>query len=290
MSMDLRDLRSFLAVVRTGSFTAAAADLGYTQSAVSQHVAALEADLGTPLLHRRPVRPTAAGARLAEHAARIVLRVDVARSELARAEADPTVVRVAASPLAAPRVLAAALRDLRAAAPVVGVVVEAVGPTDAVSHLATGRVDVAVVDGVVAPDSPLSLVEAGMLTATVVTQEPLAVAVPVGHPLARRARIDLDIVIDAPWIDSPALTGAHERSAPASLRYDGSDVSTLVALVAAGLGLALLPRSVCAATAGIVGVPLGAPSLVHRTELLTLRNPSGAAARLAACVRARALS
>ena len=204
MSMDLRDLRSFLAVVRTGSFTAAAADLGYTQSAVSQHVAALEADLGTPLLHRRPVRPTAAGARLAEHAARIVLRVDVARSELARAEADPTVVRVAASPLAAPRVLAAALRDLRAAAPAVGVVVEAVGPTDAVSHLATGRVDVAVVDGVVAPDSPLSLVEAGMLTATVVTQEPLAVAVPVGHPLARRARIDLDIVIDAPWIDSRA--------------------------------------------------------------------------------------
>lgn len=72
MSMDLRDLRSFLAVVRTGSFTAAAADLGYTQSAVSQHVAALEADLGTPLLHRRPVRPTAAGARLAEHAAGIV--------------------------------------------------------------------------------------------------------------------------------------------------------------------------------------------------------------------------
>jgi len=54
-------LRTFLAVAETGSFSAAARDLRYTQSAVSQHVAALEADLGTPLFTRRPARAGAAG-------------------------------------------------------------------------------------------------------------------------------------------------------------------------------------------------------------------------------------
>lgn len=287
MSMDLRDLRSFLAVVRTGSFTAAAAELGYTQSAVSQHVAALEADLDTVLLHRRPVRPTAAGTRLAEHAARIVLRVDVARTELAGRRAEPEPVRVAASPLAAPARLAAALRAVRATSPSTVVTIEAVGPSDAVHLLASGRVDVAVVDGVVAPDSPLALVEAGMFTATMLEQEPLAVAVATDHPLARRRRIDLDTVVDAPWIGAPMLTGTPPGPT-LSVRYDGADTATLLAMVAAGLGLALVPRSLCAARDGVVGIPCSAPLLVHRTELLTLQSPSPAAAHLADALRARA--
>ncbi|WP_244894085.1 LysR family transcriptional regulator, partial [Planobispora rosea] len=59
--MDPHLLRTFVTVARLGSFSAAAGELGYTQSAVSQQVAALEADLGTPLLQRRPVVPTPAG-------------------------------------------------------------------------------------------------------------------------------------------------------------------------------------------------------------------------------------
>ena len=62
--MDPHLLRTFLAVTDLGSFSAAADQLGYTQSAVSQHIAALEHDLGTTLLHRRPVTPTPAGERL----------------------------------------------------------------------------------------------------------------------------------------------------------------------------------------------------------------------------------
>jgi DNA-binding transcriptional LysR family regulator len=254
---------------------------------VSQHVAALEADLDTVLLHRRPVRPTAAGTRLAEHAARIVLRVDVARTELTHGSVEPVHVRVAASPLAAPTRLAAALRAMRAAAPATAVTVEAVGPDDAVHLLAGGRVDLAVVDGVVAPDSPLALVEAGMFTATMLDQEPLAVAVAADHPLARRGAIDLDTVVDAPWIDAPMLTGTPPGPS-VSVRYDGADTATLLAMVAAGLGLALVPRSLCAERAGVTGIPCSAPLLVHRTELLTLRSPSPAAARLADALRARA--
>ncbi|MET9068909.1 LysR family transcriptional regulator, partial [Streptosporangium sandarakinum] len=66
--MDPHLLRTFVTVVRRRSFSAAAEELGYTQSAVSQQVAALEADLGLTLLRRRPVAPTRAGERLLEHA------------------------------------------------------------------------------------------------------------------------------------------------------------------------------------------------------------------------------
>src|ERR1700760_3577057 len=73
-------LRTFVTVARLGSFSAAAVELGYTQAAVSQQIAALEGDLKTRLLHRRPVVPTEAGARLLEHAEPILLRLDAARA------------------------------------------------------------------------------------------------------------------------------------------------------------------------------------------------------------------
>ena len=299
MSMDLRDLRSFLAVVRAGSFTTAAAELGYTQSAVSQHVAALEADVGAVLLHRRPVRTTTAGQRLAEHAARIVLRLDVARSELAHVATDPVLLRVAASPLASPRLLAGALRDVRADAPGLQVTVTAVRADQAVVHVADGRADLALVDGVTAPDNPLALADAGLLRAVWIDQEPLAVVLPTDHPLARRGQVDLATVVDAPWIDAPMLSGGVQAIAGAAsglttrpiatpLRYDGADVATLLALVAAGHGLTVLPRSAVAGLAGVTAVPLGSPTVVHRTELLTLRTAGGATHRLADALLARA--
>jgi DNA-binding transcriptional LysR family regulator len=85
-------------VVQARSFTVAATELGYTQSAISQQVAALEQELGRPLLHRRPVRPTPAGERLAEHAVRILLRVDVARTDVEQIHRESVELAVAAGP------------------------------------------------------------------------------------------------------------------------------------------------------------------------------------------------
>lgn len=82
--MEPQQLRTFVTVARLGSFSEAARELGYTQSAVSQQIAALEADLGTALLHRRPVGPTGAGERLLEHASALLLRIDAARADIAR--------------------------------------------------------------------------------------------------------------------------------------------------------------------------------------------------------------
>src|SRR5262245_45822880 len=139
MAMELRELRALLAVARTGSFTAAASDLGYTQSAVSQQIAQLETEVGLRLVERRPVRLTPPGERLAEHAARILLRVDVARSELVHLDAGTVVVRVVACPLAAPGLLATALTGLRATRPALGVPVRTVDASDAVAEVAAGR-------------------------------------------------------------------------------------------------------------------------------------------------------
>lgn len=107
--MDPHLLRTFVAVARLSSFSAAARELGYTQSAVSQHIAALEADLRAELLTRRPVAPTPAGARLLEHAGPLLLRLDAARADVLRlAAAPPGRITLAASPLAVgPRLLAA---------------------------------------------------------------------------------------------------------------------------------------------------------------------------------------
>ncbi|HMK96268.1 MAG TPA: LysR family transcriptional regulator, partial [Acidimicrobiales bacterium] len=181
--MEVRDLRALLAVVRCGSFTGAARELGFTQSAVSQQVAALEAELGQQLVERRPVRATPAGRRLAEHAAHVLLRLDVAQSELARYRHQPAEVNVALSPLAAPQLLAASLRAVRAAYPELRVTVSSLVASAAVSAVASGSVDAALVDGIVGPNEPLHLADTGLLTSTWLGQEPLVVALQAGHPL-----------------------------------------------------------------------------------------------------------
>ncbi|HEY9368565.1 LysR family transcriptional regulator substrate-binding protein, partial [Streptomyces sp.] len=119
------------------------------------------------------------------------------------------------------------------------------------------------------------------------------VVVPGDHPLARRTGLRLADLADARWLDAPAAglpldrlraaEGAPRGFRPA-LRYEGTDVRTLVVLAAAGHGLALLPavavRSADPVTAA-AAVPLVAPRLVHRTELLRPGGvPAGPVARL----------
>jgi DNA-binding transcriptional LysR family regulator len=97
---------------------------------------------------------------------RILLRQDVARSELTRLDPAPVEVRVAASPLAAPGLLAGALRDLRTASPQLLVLVRTVDTSAAVAEVASGRADVALVDGITAPDNPVALTDAGLRSST----------------------------------------------------------------------------------------------------------------------------
>ncbi|MEU6085389.1 LysR family transcriptional regulator [Streptomyces sp. NPDC047085] len=280
--MDPHLLRTYVTVARLASFSEAARELGYTQSAVSQHIAALEQDLGAPLLTRRPVAPTAAGERLLEHAGPLLLRLDAARADVVRMAAAPAHgLTLATTPTAlGPRVLGAL--------PPAGVTLRVLTRDEIPAAVATGTADLGLVDGLAAPSDPLRLPDVAPLTTHGVVEEPVAVLLPAGHPLAGRSGLRLGDLADARWIDAPdaALPLAHLRAANGggafrtALRYEGTDLRTLTALTAAGHGLALLPRSTATGVPGTVTVPLTAPRVVHRTELVHGGTPGGAAAEV----------
>ncbi|WP_211588607.1 LysR family transcriptional regulator [Allorhizocola rhizosphaerae] len=272
--MDTGLLKTFVVVARQGSFSAAAAELGYTQSAVSQQVALLERQIGARLLHRRPVAPTEAGQRLLTHAAPLLLRLDAAIADVARLSAGPPAhLSIGLSPLSGTRKIFAALAAARQSLPRVTLSLRVSGRHELLARLASGDLDLALVDGVTAANDPLNLLDAGPLTSTTVAQSPIAVALPVAHPLADRSSLSLHQIIDALWIDAPDIATplaqlsalAHADRVRSALRYDGADVHTLLGLIASGSGIALLPTTACT---GVAAVPLSAPRLVHRVELI----------------------
>jgi DNA-binding transcriptional LysR family regulator len=285
-SVEVQLLRTFVAVARLGSFSAAAVELGYTQAAISQQIAALENDLKVALLNRRPVAPTEAGARLLEHAEALLLRLDAARADVTRmTQAPAATLVVGATPLAAGSPgLALALAGLRRRRPRLDVAVE-VGPgRHVLTAVARGEFDVGLTDGLTAPGDPLP--EFSSLAAVRISQVRVLVALPTGHPLAGRAGLRLSDLADARWIEAPDATwplaeirrlAGVEGFRPA-FRYDGSDATSLIQLAAAGHGLILLPETALL-PAGITAVRLASPRVVHRVELVhgSLREGSPAA-------------
>ncbi|WP_049577659.1 LysR family transcriptional regulator [Nonomuraea sp. SBT364] len=282
--MDPNLVRTFMTVARLGSFSAAAAELGYTQSAVSQQIATLEADLGTPLLSRRPVAPTGAGERRLQHAGPLLLRIRAARADVRRVAAAPAHrLTLAAGPLALGPAVAARLARARVRLPRLTVTVRACAAGEAARLVAGGEAELGLVAGIAAPSDPLRLPDVGPLTATGAEEEPLVVALPDGHPLAGRAGLRLADLVDARWLRTPLCPLERLRDLAgdgfrAGLHYTGDDLRTVTSLVAAGHGLTLLPASAAP------GVPLLAPRLVHRVELVHGALPPGPAADLAAAL------
>ncbi|WP_433615030.1 LysR family transcriptional regulator [Dactylosporangium sp. CA-139114] len=281
--MDPHLLRTFAAVARLGSFSAAADELGYTQSAVSQQIAALEQDVGAPLLRRRPVALTDAGARLLEHTGPILLRLAAARADVVRlAGPPPAAVVLGATPLSG--LDAAAVVRVRRAMPRVTFTLHVAGAAAVATGVAVGELDLGLVDGVTAPSDPLPLPDTGRLTTAPVAERPAVVALPAGHPLAGRRGLRLADLADAVWLDAPEIATPLERLRALAraegfrggLAYPGTDAGVFSSLIAAGAGLALLPES--ALRPGVRGVPVAEPRLVHRTDLVhgSLTEPAAA--------------
>ncbi|WP_405533007.1 LysR family transcriptional regulator [Streptomyces avidinii] len=287
--MDPHLLRTFVAVLDHRSFSIAASALGYTQSAVSQHIAALEADLGTRLVERRPVAATPAGARLLEHAPALLLRLDAARADLARLHRAPSDrLTLACSPAALGAPVARALARLRDSTRV-DVEVRVVGRKAVIEEVLTARADLGLVDGVAAPSDPLPLPDLGPTVTLAVSEAPLAVVFPDGHPLAGRDAVRLTDLAQAQWIDSPDTAVPLDRLRAVCgadgfrprFRHLGTDIHGLAALAAADHGLAVLPLPLAATLPGVTAVPVRHPRLVHRTELLHPADPCAPARRLA---------
>lgn len=199
-ALTIERLRLLLAVSTRGTIAAAAADVGYTASAVSQQLSALERELGTTLLERsnRGVTVTPAGARLSERASVILDLVHMATIEATQAgpQAAPIALRVGAFPTAISSILLPAIALLE---PLVALTVVDVEPEQALADLAARLLDAAIVDFYesVSTPSPSRLHHVTLLT------DPLRIAIRSDRG-RRRAPRDL---VDVPWI----LGGTHSR-------------------------------------------------------------------------------
>ena len=291
--MDTHLLRTFVTVARLGSFSAAAAELRYTQAAVSQQIAALESDLKVTLLNRRPVTPTEAGARLLEHAEPILLRLDAARADVTRMSLAPPACLVAGlTPLAGgfPAV-ALALAALHQQLPRLGVTVRVAARTDVAAGVARGVLDIGLIDGLAAPGDPLPVL--APLSTVGVGEEEVAVVLPADHPLAGRAGVRLVDLVDARWIEAPdvapSLSSVRRVAGAdgfrAALQYDGTDTLSLIRLAAAGHGITLLPATMAlAAGSAVRAVTVTAPRVVHRVEFVHGSLRAGSPAHLLAAL------
>ncbi|MFB9234094.1 LysR family transcriptional regulator [Plantactinospora siamensis] len=237
-------LRVLREVSERGSFTAAARALGYTQSAVSRQVAALEAAAGRPLFERRRdgVAFTAAGSMLLARAIRILDELDAAARDLAGDATTAGPVRLGAFPTAAaallPAVLAALPRELT-------VSLREGSSATLIRSLRAGTLDLAVL-AQSPPFRPLDT-ETPALGQLVLAERDLLLCVGAGHPFAARAAVERDELIGQTWVAGRSDTGELLPGVWPGLpgrpdvRYVVRDWWSKFRLVGAGLGITTLP-------------------------------------------------
>ncbi|HEV2753452.1 MAG TPA: LysR family transcriptional regulator [Solirubrobacteraceae bacterium] len=244
--LDLRRLRTLREVVDRRSFSAAARALDYTQSSVSEQVATLERELGVSLIERsgRPLRPTAAGEIVLAHAAELLGRAAWAERELAmlaRGEAGP--LGLCGFFTAWATFMPAAVAAFSGAHPAVKLDLHQHEPAPALSGVRARDLDVAVVYRFAAEGD-------GDLTWTRLLDDPYAVVLPAGDPLAEHENLSLAELEQRRWVCPPAdhdytkvlrgLCREHGGFEP-DVGYETGDIAMVQPLVAAGLAVGVMP-------------------------------------------------
>lgn len=262
-------MRVLREVAACGSFSAAAEALSFTQSAVSQHVAALERETGTQLVERgrRGVRLTDAGRVLVGHADAILARIDSAEEELAalaglRGGRLRLISFQSGGATLAPRAVAA----FHSRHPHVELSMQEAEPDEAAEHLRAGNADIALlydhpaVPELVRPD--LELLH--------LLDDPYEAILPTGHALAKRRRVALADLAEEPWVASSDAGGCrrimhalcHEAGFEPRVTFEVDETTAAQALVAAGVGVTLLPRlALSAVHPGVVVRNLAEPTV-----------------------------
>ena len=204
--LNMTRLNVFREVVEHGSFSAAADALSYSQSAVSQAIATLEGELGTPLIERRRggVRPTPAGAALAAHVGGILARMEAAEEEVAAiARGRGGHLRTAAFATAGATLMPRAIAAFRASHPGVEVTLAEGEPEEIAPRLRAGEFDLALLFEFEGVGERLG---AGMRRFEL-ADDPLRLALPAEHRLAAPQADRLADLSEEPWV----LTSAGER-------------------------------------------------------------------------------
>ncbi|GGF53737.1 LysR family transcriptional regulator [Marmoricola endophyticus] len=247
--IDLDALVSLRAVSTHGSVSAAADALGFTPSAVSQQVKRLERQVGLALLERvgRGVILTDTGRRLVTSGGSLLQDLERVESDLHHAAGSVSgVLRIATFSTAVRGLVAPALGPVVRTHPDLRLKITEHEPWDAVARVADGRADLGVVHSW--GDVPISVPE--HLDSREIARDVADVVVPAGHALAERRRVRPADLVEVEWIATPegticrqwldrmyVGTGRTPRIAHVSMEFDSH-----LALVEAGLGIALVPR------------------------------------------------
>lgn len=265
--IDPRRLQVLRALADHGTVRAAAEALYLTPSAVSQQLGALEHEVGQSLLsrHGRSVQLTAAGELLVGHAKAVLAELERAESSLAACATGAVgKVDVAAFASAITQVVAPAIVGLRERAPGVRVLVRDAEPHTSLMMLLDGEIDIAIS----MEYSATAGVDTGRLTRFALYAEPFDVVLPPDHPLGEGEAVAVEALRDEEWIaplpQNPcrvvAQTCCEHAGFLPRIVHACDDFHAVTALVAAGTGVALVPRAALPHEHGALVRPVaGAP-------------------------------
>lgn len=247
--LDVRRMRVLREVARQGSFSAAAEALSFTQSAVSQQVAALEREVGVTLVERRArgVRLTEAGEILVRHTDAVLARLDDARAELeALSGIRAGRLRLCSFPSAGATIMPRAIAVFRERHPAVDLTLEVAEPPDAAEGLRAGDLDVALLI-----ETPFDAPPDDGIERLTLLDDPMSVCLPKDHPLASRQRVKLADLADEPWMlgnsgacpdTSVFLRACSMAGFDPQVAFDSEDYHAIQGFVAAGMGVSVMPH------------------------------------------------
>ncbi|MFI6642251.1 LysR family transcriptional regulator [Streptomyces sp. NPDC050504] len=247
--IEARHLRVLRAVAATGSFSAAARELGCTQPAVSQQMKALETSAGTPLLIRtgREMRLTQAGEALVRHAAGILAGLTAAEEEVAAiAGLRAGRVRLVSFPSGSSTLVPSALAALRAAHPGTRVSLVDAEPPRSVEMLREGDCDIALAFRYGTTGAERE--DWADLVVRPLLDDRLVGLVPEGHRLAGAGTVGIAELADEPWIAGcprcrrQLVEVCEESGFTPRIDFATDDYPAVMGLVGAGLGVAVLPE------------------------------------------------
>lgn len=280
---DIKKLQILRTLRERGTVTATAHALRMTPSAVSQQLSNLAKQLGVPLLeaHGRRVRLTDAAHLVLRHAEAVFAQLERADAELAAyAQGDAGEVRVGAFSTAVPALVVPAVLALRASSPGITVRVREAEAAQAYELLAAGDVDLTLSLAAHAPtDTDRRFTRVPLLA------DPLDVALPAGHPLAAKEDLRLADLSCEPWIfggsgpwSEITRTACETAGFQPEQAHSASGWTAILAMVAAGMGVALVPRMAAARGEGGVVMRVLAEDRPRRHVVAAVRRGAEAGA------------
>jgi DNA-binding transcriptional LysR family regulator len=292
---DLRLLKVLREVALRGSFSAAAEALSYSQPAVSQQIARLEAQTGVKLIERQPrgLKLTPAGEALVRHTERILAQVAAAHAELTDiASSARGRLRIGSFATAAGTIVPLAVAQFRTQRPGVKVELQVMDPPESLPALRRGDLDIAISEEGGFEDDP-DLTGLGVER---LLDDALYACLPEDHPLATRRAIALADLKDDEWMlvglkgtcarTNVVLRACEQAGFQPRIAHRSDDFFAIQGLVASGMGVALVPGLALASTRDDVAVrPLRGRPPYRRVGAVFAPEPTGPVAVMVDCLR-----